>query len=83
MVTWQLDVLKQRYEDMSGEALTYRQIADGSGISKSTVWKILNNQSQVADFGVMSKLLAFFSDKLGKQLELEDILEYTPEKLGT
>jgi len=76
MVTWKLDELMRLYEDMSGEMLTYRQIADGSKISKSTVWKILNGQSQAADFEVMTKLLVFFSAKLGQQLELMDILEY-------
>lgn len=78
MITWKVDELIKRYEEMSGETLTYRKIADGSGISKSTVWKVLSGQSQSADFAVTSKLLAFFSDKLGQELGLTDILRYDP-----
>jgi len=35
MIIWQVDKLIARYENMSGETLTYRQIAAGSGISKA------------------------------------------------
>ena len=83
MITWQVDELIKRYEEESGETLTYRQIADGSGISKSTVWKVLSGQSQSADFAVASKLLVFFSDRLGRELELTDILKYERATEGT
>jgi len=73
---WQLDELKRRYERLSGETLSYRDIAEGSKISVSTVSKILNRQSQAADFEVADKLLTYFSQKFGYPLAVTDILKY-------
>jgi len=80
MITWQLNELKERYEAMSGETLSYRQIAEGAKISKSTVWKIMNDQAKAADFAVTEALLRFFSEKLGQTLTLSDILRYQSEQ---
>lgn len=76
---WQLDELKRRYEHLSGESLSYRDIANGSRVSVSTVSKILNHQSQTADFEVADKLLKYFSEKFGYQLTVTDIIKYEPE----
>lgn len=75
---WKLDELKHRYERLSGQTLSYRDIANGSRVSLSTVSKILNDQSQAADFKVADKLLRYFSDKFGYQLTVTDIISYEP-----
>jgi len=71
--------LKESYEKVSGETLSYRAIAHGSRISNSTVSKILNGQSQIADFEVTSKLLGYFSDLMGRQVGLTEILHHEPD----
>lgn len=78
ILKWKLDELKRRYEHLSGRTLSYRDIATGSKVSLSTVSKILNHQSQAADFEVADKLLKYFSDKLGYQLTVADIIGYDP-----
>lgn len=78
VLKWKLDELKHRYEHLSGHTLSYRDIANGSRVSLSTVSKILNHQSQAADFEVADKLLKYFSDKLGYQLTVTDIIGYDP-----
>lgn len=75
---WKLDELKRRYEHLSGQTLSYRDIATGSRVSLSTVSKILNQESQSVDFKVADKLLRFFSDKFGYQLDVVDIIGYDP-----
>lgn len=77
---WDVRVLKARCEAATKQPLTYQDIAKGCKISTSTVWKIMNDQSTNADFKVTSKLLRFFSDKMGQQLSLTDILHYEPDK---
>lgn len=73
---WKLDELKHRYEHVSGQTLSYRDIATGSKVSLSTISKILNNESRGADFKVADKLLKYFSGKFGYQLTVTDIISY-------
>jgi DNA invertase Pin-like site-specific DNA recombinase len=77
---WKLRDLKESYERVSGVTLSYKTIATGSRISQSTVSKILNDQSEAADFQVADKLLAYFSDLMGRDLGLNDILHYEPRR---
>ena len=77
---WNVRVLKARCEAETKRTLTYSDIATGSKISTSTVWKIMNDQSQSADFEVTSKLLRYFSEQMGKPLGLTDILHYEPDR---
>ena len=77
---WDVRVLKARCEAKIKQPLTYSDIATGSGISKSTVWKIMTDQSTSADFGVTSKLLGYFSEQMGEPLDLTDILKYEPNQ---
>lgn len=80
---WKLTDLKTNYEKLSGKSLSYSTIANGSRISKSTVSKILNGQSEAADFEVADKLLAYFSDLMGRPLDLNDILHYERDRIST
>lgn len=80
MMRWDVRVLKARCEAKTKQPLTYNDIASGSGISKSTVWKIMTDQSTNADFEVTSKLLGFFSEQMKEPLALTDILHYEPDK---
>ena len=76
LMKWKLTDLKTNYEKVSGRELSYNTIAKGSKISKSTVSKILNNEAEGANFEVADKLLAYFSDLMGRDLGLNDILHY-------
>lgn len=80
MITWKLRELKESYERISGEPLSYRKIATGSGISNSTVSKILNEQTRIVDFDVVDKLLAYFSKLMSRQLGITDLLHYVPDE---
>lgn len=80
---WNLRVLRSRCEDRLGHALSYRQIEEETGISKSTLTGIINNKTERVDFKTLDTLLGYFSKKMGQQLALADILHYEPnEKLN-
>ena len=39
----------------------------------------MNDQSQSADFEVTDKLLRYFSEQMGQELGLTDIIHYEPD----
>lgn len=78
---WRLSDLKESYEKVSGQSLSYRKIATGSGISNSTVSKIVNGQTKIVDFEVAEKLLRYFSGLMGRPLGLTDLLHYEPNNV--
>ena len=79
---WNLRVLKAECETVINQTLTYRDIQDESGVSKSTISKIMKGESNTADFEVTQKLLGFFSKKMGRPLTLTDILHYEPDNVN-
>jgi len=76
---WDLRVLIAECETAIGQSLSYRDIQDGCGVSKSTISKIMRGESKSADFEVTSKLLDYFSVLSGRPLDLTDILHYEPD----
>ena len=76
---WNLRVLKAECETAINQSLSYRDIEEESGVSKSTISKIMKGESNTADFEVTQKLLGFFSKKMGRPLALTDILYYEPD----
>lgn len=75
---WNLRVLRSKCEQHLGHPLPYRQIEEETRISKSTLTGIINNKTERVDFKTVDTLLGYFSKKMGRQLELTDILQYEP-----
>lgn len=80
MMKWQVNHLIGQYKDQTGEGLSYLELANRSGIAKSTVYLLANNKTQRIDMPVVEKLLIFFSDALGKKLTLDDVIKWEPEQ---
>ena len=71
---WRLNELLGLYESKTGERLTYKVIVEGTGLSKTTLSQIATNQATRADLETISVLLAYFSEKLGEELNTNDLL---------
>lgn len=67
MVKIQLRPLMAEHEKMLNARLTYRELADGAGISLSTVSSLLNQRPgrRYVDMDVLDKLCNFFDCEPG------------------
>lgn len=80
MMRWNLRVLRSECEQQLGHSLTYRQIEEDTGISKSTITGLMNNQTRRVDFDTIETLLKYFSEKMGRPLRIADLLLYEPDQ---
>lgn len=71
---WRLKELMAQFQLKTGESLTYIQISQETGISISTLSDIGTRKAKRAEIETIDKLLDFFSIKLGKELEVTDLL---------
>lgn len=76
MIMWRLNTLVGRCQDRGIEGLTYREIYEATGVSTSTLTSIMKNRAERIDTSTVSRLLAFFSEKLGEELTVNDLLEW-------
>jgi DNA-binding Xre family transcriptional regulator len=75
---WKLTELSGKYQERTGERLTYEEITQATGLSPTILTGINRNRSKRVDFGTLEKLLTFFSEALGEPLTTNDLLEYKP-----
>lgn len=75
-VTWQLRTLIGQYEDRTKNKLTYRKLADETGLSKTLLNKIGRGTATRADLKTINTLLNFFRSHLGDEIGIDDILKY-------
>jgi DNA-binding Xre family transcriptional regulator len=74
MIKWRLFDLIGRVMVEKGERVSYRQIADATGLSKSTVALIATGKATRTDLQTIGVLLRFFSNRLGFQVTPNDLL---------
>lgn len=76
MIMWKFKSLVGRCEDMGISGVTYEEIYKATGVSTSTLTGIARNRVVRADLNTIDRLLSFFSDKLGEELTINDLLEW-------
>ncbi|MCB0073298.1 MAG: hypothetical protein KDE20_17640 [Caldilineaceae bacterium] len=77
---WKLNSLVGRCRDRGIEGLGYREIYEATGVATSTLTSIMNNKTKRIDQDTVDRLLTFFSQKLGEDLTINDLLEWKREK---
>lgn len=75
---WKLREIQGRYQQHTGEKLTYEVITAATGLSPTTISGIATGRVIRVDFITLERLLAFFSAALGEPLTTNDLLEYRP-----
>lgn len=78
MVRWRLNSLLAELKDVAPDDAAYRAISAATGISTSTITAIARNEAKRVDFDTIDRLLTFFSDKLGRHLITQDLIEFLP-----
>ena len=75
---WHLKSLIGQYNSAHpDDQLTYRRIAEETGLSLSSISQIANNNTTHADFSTMETLLRYFSKKMERQVGVEELVVYT------
>lgn len=82
MMRWRLNTLIGQLRDVNPKAAEYREIHKATGIAVSTVALLAKGSSVRTDLEVVNSLLNYFSEKLGKDLTTQDLLEFAPDKEG-
>lgn len=76
MMEWRLSNLLGEYQQKTGERLTYRAIAEATGISKTTVTAMATGSSKRTDLETLDAVLTFLRAKLDRPLTTDDLLHF-------
>jgi DNA-binding Xre family transcriptional regulator len=68
------------YQSETGDRITYEEITEATGLSPNTLSKLSTNKAGRTDLDTIDRLLEFFSQKLGRELETNDLLMRIPTK---
>ena len=71
-VRFHLRTLIAKYEDATGNRLTYRDLSNATGISTNTISHLANNDQKMVGLTVLERLCAFFGCELHDLMRLED-----------
>lgn len=77
MISSRLRLLITQKETLEGRTLPYRTIAKESGVSASTISRLINNKIDRFEKEMLNSLCRYFGCSVG------DILEYEPEETKT
>lgn len=83
MIMWKFKSLIGRCEDKGIDGLTYEEIYKATGVSTSTLTGIARNRAIRADLSTISRLLEYFSDRLGEELTISDLLEWKRDRASS
>lgn len=76
---WRLGELLGEYQSKTGKDLIYGEIHSETGIAPSTLSAIRLNKVTRADFETIERLINYFSAKLNRQLQINDLLIHVPD----
>lgn len=79
MFRWKLTQMMGQYQMETGKRLTLGQLAELTGVSRSSVTTAAAGQNKRVDLVTLDKLLNFFTDQLDHPVTLCDLLEFTPD----
>lgn len=80
MLRWRLRELLGEYQLKTGDRITYEEITEATGMSPNTLSLIGSNKTRRVDFATIEKLLVFLSGKLGRQLDVCDLIAWSQEQ---
>jgi DNA-binding Xre family transcriptional regulator len=70
-IGFHLRTLIAKYEDSTGERLSYRDLARETGVSTTTITALANNDRELVSLRVLESLCAFFDCELRDLMRLE------------
>lgn len=70
-IGFHLRTLIAKHEDRTGERLSYRDLADKTGISTTTITALANNARELVSLRVLESLCDFFDCELHDLMRLE------------
>ncbi|MCB0073713.1 MAG: helix-turn-helix transcriptional regulator [Caldilineaceae bacterium] len=79
MIEQRLSNLMGEYQRKTGERLTYRDLAEAAGVSKTSVATFANGDSKRISLDVLDALLIYFSAQLERTLTIDELLQFRPE----
>lgn len=74
-MVWKLNALLGQCKD-AGQPVTYLDLSVSAKVSTNTIYHIANNKSLRADLDTIEAMLKFFSERLGRQLTVDDLLTW-------
>lgn len=78
-VAWKLNVLLGQCKD-AGRPVTYLDLSVSAKVSTNTIYHIANNKSRRADLETIEAMLEFFSERLDRQLTVNDLLSWEKQE---
>ena len=81
MIMWKLNSLVGRCKDRGIGGVTYREIGEATGLSSNTLARILQGTTTRIDKDTIHRLLSYFSDLLGEELKISDLLEWKRDQV--
>ncbi len=79
MMRWRFAEMQGRYQERTGQKITYEEIIAATGMSSRTISGIAKGKVKRVDFITLHRLLAFFSAALDEPLSTNDLLEWRPD----
>jgi len=80
MLQWKLTQMMGRYQMETGKRLTLGELAQVTGVSRSSVTTAAAGENKRVDLVTLDKLLNFFSERLQQPVNVSDLLEFTPDR---
>jgi len=77
MLKWRVIELMAEYRVLSGNKLTQQEIAERTGLARTTVAKMVGGQGRRVDLASLDVLLNFFSPLLGREVDPGELFQYT------
>ena len=83
MIAWKLKDFLRTTQNADGKPVTPYQVARVSGLSQTTVYRIVNKTSDSITFITLDRILEAITKLTGKPVLVSDVLEYqSPKKKG-
>lgn len=76
MMEWRLLNLIGEHQQKTQERLSYRKIAEETGLSKTTVASMASGKIQRPDLETLDAMLSYLSGKLDRKLTTDDLLHF-------
>ena len=77
MLKWRVIELMAEYQVLSGNKLTQQEIAERTGLARTTVAKMVSGRGVRVDLASLDVLLNFFSPLLGREVDPGELFQYT------
>jgi len=77
MLKWRVNEIIAAHQTATGNRLTQQAIAEGTGLARTTVAKIVNGDGGRVDLGTIDSLLNYLSAVTGRKVGPGELFQYT------